>query len=317
MAKSATAASAGEVLAVEPVIRRVVAARAANTADVDDLVQDCLERLLTARERLAPEAVLPYAIVTARNLVSSHATSAARRTRGAARLLDLNEPDRPEDVVLAGESRRAMTAALDRLSPRSAVTSSPTTATSTWVSLARAARSRARPGRTARIPGCAAGPDVPDPGQTPAGIPAGLPAYRASRARVLPRAAGHLQWRHTPAAGTERGPASTRLRNVCHAERAPGPAEHRHDRYHPAFWPPGLGRGPGTGPPRPRRGDGHGRLGGRGCCGGPRSQRPGAPSSPGSPSQPAAAGRGDNRVVHRRPAGSPGQRRSLHPVHDR
>lgn len=118
MAKSATAASAGEVLAVEPVIRRVVAARAANTADADDLVQDCLERLLTARERLAPEAVLPYAIVTARNLVSSHATTAARRTRGAARLLDLNEPDRPEDVVLAGESRRAMTAALDRLSPQ-------------------------------------------------------------------------------------------------------------------------------------------------------------------------------------------------------
>lgn len=39
-------ASAHEVIAVEPVIRRVVAARAANHADVDDLVQDCLERLL-------------------------------------------------------------------------------------------------------------------------------------------------------------------------------------------------------------------------------------------------------------------------------
>jgi RNA polymerase sigma factor (sigma-70 family) len=114
---SATTASVQEVLAVEPVIRRVVAARAANPADIDDLVQDCLERLLAAHGRLSPDAVLPYAIVTARNLVSSHATTAARRARIVPRVLDTREPDRPEDVVLAGESRRAMTAALSRLSP--------------------------------------------------------------------------------------------------------------------------------------------------------------------------------------------------------
>ncbi|PZS40081.1 MAG: hypothetical protein DLM62_04780, partial [Pseudonocardiales bacterium] len=81
--KSATNASVQEVIAVEPVIRRVVAARAANPSDIDDLVQDCLERLLAAHGRLAPDAVLPYAIVTARNLVSSHATTAARRARAA------------------------------------------------------------------------------------------------------------------------------------------------------------------------------------------------------------------------------------------
>jgi RNA polymerase sigma factor (sigma-70 family) len=106
-----------EVIAVEPVIRRVVAARAANPADIDDLVQDCLERLLAAHRRLSPDAVLPYAIVTARNVVSSHATTAARRARIAPRAVDTREPDRPEDVVLAGESRRAMMAALARLSP--------------------------------------------------------------------------------------------------------------------------------------------------------------------------------------------------------
>jgi serine/threonine-protein kinase RsbT len=106
-----------EVIAVEPVIRRVVAARAANPADIDDLVQDCLERLLAAHRRLSPDAVLPYAIVTARNVVSSHATTAARRARVAPRIVDAREPDRPEDVVLAGESRRAMMAALARLSP--------------------------------------------------------------------------------------------------------------------------------------------------------------------------------------------------------
>ena len=101
---------------MEPVIRRVVAARAANHADVDDLVQDCLERLLVARERLAPEAVLPYAVVTARNLVSSHAKTASRRAAAAPRVLDVAEPDRPDEVLLAGEARDAMTAALARLS---------------------------------------------------------------------------------------------------------------------------------------------------------------------------------------------------------
>lgn len=116
MGKSATAASVQEVLAVEPVIRRVVVARAANFADVDDLVQDCLERLLAAHKRLDAGAVLPYAIVTARNLVAAHATSAARRSRTVHRVLDVREPDLPEDMVLTSESRRAVLVALTRLS---------------------------------------------------------------------------------------------------------------------------------------------------------------------------------------------------------
>jgi hypothetical protein len=114
--RTATVASAHEVIAAEPVIRRVVAARAA-PADVDDLVQDCLERLLAKHKGLDAGAVLPYAIVTAQNLVASHATSAARRARILPRAVDPREPDRPEDVVLARESRRAMMTALSRLSP--------------------------------------------------------------------------------------------------------------------------------------------------------------------------------------------------------
>lgn len=115
MKEQAVSSSTREVLVVEPVIRRVVAARA-NPADVDDLVQDCLERLLVARKRLAPEAILPYAVVTARNLVSSHAKSTMRHAAAAPRIADTSEPDRPEDVVLAGEARRAMKVALSRLS---------------------------------------------------------------------------------------------------------------------------------------------------------------------------------------------------------
>jgi RNA polymerase sigma factor (sigma-70 family) len=116
VAEQTTVSSVHEVLAVEPVIRRVIAARAANAADVDDLVQDCLERLLVAHRRLAPEAVLPYAVVTARNLVSSNARTAIRVTAARPSLHDASEPEQPEEVLLAGETRRAMTTALARLS---------------------------------------------------------------------------------------------------------------------------------------------------------------------------------------------------------
>src|SRR6202012_5947579 len=108
--------AAHEGTAGEPVIRRVVAARTANPADIDDLVQDCLERLLVARERLAPEAVLPYAIVVARNLVTSHAKSSMRHAAAAPRAFDGTEPERPGDELLARETRDAMSAALARLS---------------------------------------------------------------------------------------------------------------------------------------------------------------------------------------------------------
>ncbi len=111
-----TAASAHEVTAVEPVIRRVVAARTANPADIDDLVQDCLERLLVARDRLAPEAVLPYAVVVARNLATSHAKTTMRHAAVAPRAFDATEAERPGDALLTQETREAMSAALARLS---------------------------------------------------------------------------------------------------------------------------------------------------------------------------------------------------------
>jgi RNA polymerase sigma factor (sigma-70 family) len=115
---AAGTSSVADVLAIEPVIRRVIASRVANPEDVDDLVHDCLERLLTARARLAPETVLPFGIVTARNLVVSRARVTARRTQGAKRLRAYDEPDRPDDAVVASEARLAMIAALDRLSPQ-------------------------------------------------------------------------------------------------------------------------------------------------------------------------------------------------------
>ena len=116
MEDAAFASSAEDVVAIEPVIRRVVAARVANPSDIDDLVQDCLERLLGAHDRLAPETVLPYGIVTARNMVTSHMRTAARRATAAPLIADLREPDRPEDGLLAGEAHTAMETALNQLS---------------------------------------------------------------------------------------------------------------------------------------------------------------------------------------------------------
>lgn len=116
MSDIAPVSSTADVLAIEPVIRRVVAARVANPSDVDDLVQDSLERLLGAHGRLAPETVLPYGIVTARNVVTSHMRTATRRATMIPLILDPQEPDRPEEKVLVSETHTAMDTALSRLS---------------------------------------------------------------------------------------------------------------------------------------------------------------------------------------------------------
>lgn len=82
---------------------------------MDDLVQETLARVLEARERLDPEAVTPYAIVTAQNLVRSLARSEDTRKRHSHRLIDLREPVRPEDETVRKEEAEAVAEALSRL----------------------------------------------------------------------------------------------------------------------------------------------------------------------------------------------------------
>jgi hypothetical protein len=60
--------------------------------------------------------VLPYAVVVARNLATSHAKTTMRHATALPRALDVTEPERPGDALLAGEARDAMAAALARLS---------------------------------------------------------------------------------------------------------------------------------------------------------------------------------------------------------
>jgi RNA polymerase sigma factor (sigma-70 family) len=109
---SATDARHEDILELEPLLRRVVGARVRDPDTVDDLVQEALARVIAVRGRLDDEAVAPYAIVTARNLVTSLAREEERGRRHRPRLVDPSEPERPEDAALRNEEAAAVDAAL-------------------------------------------------------------------------------------------------------------------------------------------------------------------------------------------------------------
>ena len=104
-----------DVVELTPLLRRVIAARVREGQLVEDLVQETLTRVMAARQRLEPRALAPYAVVTARNLTRSLATSEQRSRRHAHRLIDLREPVSPEEEALCREERRAITTALGKL----------------------------------------------------------------------------------------------------------------------------------------------------------------------------------------------------------
>jgi RNA polymerase sigma factor (sigma-70 family) len=116
--RTATTDDQDEILELEPLVRRVVAARVPDPDAVDDLVQEALTRVIAARPRLDGEALAPYAIVTARNLVVSMVRERERRQRHGPRLVDPSEPERPEDAALRNEEAAAVGAALAQLPDR-------------------------------------------------------------------------------------------------------------------------------------------------------------------------------------------------------
>lgn len=101
---------------LEPLVRRVVAARLRDRDAVDDIVQETLTRLIEVRERLDLEALTPYAVVMARNLTASLARTEDRRRRHAHKLIDYRPVERPDEQVLEREESRAVAAALTKLS---------------------------------------------------------------------------------------------------------------------------------------------------------------------------------------------------------
>jgi RNA polymerase sigma factor (sigma-70 family) len=104
-----------DVVELVPLLRRVIGSRVRDRHVVEDLVQETLTRVIAARRRLEPRTLAPYAVVTARNLTRSLATSEDRSRRHAHRLIDLREPVLPEDEALRREESRAITTALAKL----------------------------------------------------------------------------------------------------------------------------------------------------------------------------------------------------------
>src|SRR4029450_3697625 len=109
---STTDARHEDILELEPMLRRVVGARVRNPDTVDDLVQEALARVIAVRGRLDDEAVAPYAIVTARNLVTSLAREEERGQRHRPRLVDPSEPERREAPARRNAEAAAVEAAL-------------------------------------------------------------------------------------------------------------------------------------------------------------------------------------------------------------
>ena len=97
-------------------VRRVVGARLHDSHTIEDVVQETLARVLTARPRLSGEAVAPYAIVTARNVIASLARNADRERRNLHLLVEIRDVPGPEDGVVEQEEREAVSAALGQLS---------------------------------------------------------------------------------------------------------------------------------------------------------------------------------------------------------
>ena len=107
-----------DLLALTPLIRRVVAARARDPQVVEDLVQETFARLLQARPRLDDDALAPFAVVLARNVAVSFVRGRHTEKRHLHRLVDLREPDRPEERVVQQEEARAVAEGLARLPAR-------------------------------------------------------------------------------------------------------------------------------------------------------------------------------------------------------
>lgn len=96
---------------VEP-LRRYALSRTRDSHDADDVVQETLTRVLAARRDLEPNSLLAYAIVIARNLLTSDVRGAQRARRMAPKVVDLRQPERPDDTVVDREEQSALAEAL-------------------------------------------------------------------------------------------------------------------------------------------------------------------------------------------------------------
>jgi RNA polymerase sigma factor (sigma-70 family) len=100
---------------VSGVVRRVVRARTLDDELAQDVAQETVVRLAGTEARLDDDALVAYAIVTARHLVVDHRQAEAQRVRRQHRLVAAPTFEGPEEVTLLREETEAMTHALGRL----------------------------------------------------------------------------------------------------------------------------------------------------------------------------------------------------------
>lgn len=98
-----------------PMVRRIVGSRIRDPHVVDDLVQETLARVMAARSRVEGDTLEPYAAVTARNVVASHARRNDRARDRVHLLADSNVDEPPTTAILRKEEGSMLAAALARL----------------------------------------------------------------------------------------------------------------------------------------------------------------------------------------------------------
>lgn len=106
-----------DLVALQGPLRRFVASRVGDSHVVDDIVQETMLRMLEVAPRLDEEVLGAYSFTVARNLIYGGARSQATARRNLPRMLDRREPVQPEDAATQAESRRALGAALAKVSP--------------------------------------------------------------------------------------------------------------------------------------------------------------------------------------------------------
>jgi RNA polymerase sigma factor (sigma-70 family) len=114
---AANQVSQDDITELTALVRRAVAGRVADRDAIDEIVQETLARLLAAKRRLDQAALGPYAIITARNLVTSQWRRTVTNSRHEHRLADAPAARHPEEDLLAQEESGAVRAALNRLQP--------------------------------------------------------------------------------------------------------------------------------------------------------------------------------------------------------
>lgn len=151
-----------------PVVRRVVAARVADHALREDIVQETLARVMASRSRIEHDSLVPYAVVTARNLIASTVKQAQSVRRVAHLLVEDDLEPRPDDGLLRREQAAMMETAMARLpaAERDVLLAHEVEGLDTATLAARRGSTPARSPRssTARVPGCASSTSSPAAG---------------------------------------------------------------------------------------------------------------------------------------------------------